>query len=446
MEAGAEELFTDVQPGSSDRRPQFKRLMELVERQQVGTVLVTRLDRLSRSRKTAFEALDLFTGTGVVLKSLDGSIDLSTVGGRTMAGLMVVLAQSEVEQLGERVKHGWRHLRQKGRAVNPPFSYTIVDEKYAINREPFLCVDGEELSRADCVRYLVDTFLARRTLRSTLRQFNEYFGLTFRPSYGMKGRIGRDMMRFSPGGLSSFLTNPVLAGDTCYLKKRGTKRLPRSQWQIIPDTHEALINREEERQILDILAANKRYRGWGTKAIRHPLAGLVYCGNCGAAHYSLKGGSKGSPRDYFQCSKWRERACDQKKTIEVTGLEKQVIDCLTARAKEVAAQVERFEPDRPESDKLRELRKSLSDIEGMPFNEGLELAKESLRAQIENELNHLLNESNLQEQMSTSMLPIFAQPDFYQTLDRQELRDILHLLVRKVVVQNGALVRVDLAV
>ncbi|NJL85829.1 MAG: recombinase family protein [Leptolyngbyaceae cyanobacterium SM1_1_3] len=49
-EAGAEEILVDVESGRSgreDERPEFQRLMHLVEQQRVEKVIVTRLDNTS---------------------------------------------------------------------------------------------------------------------------------------------------------------------------------------------------------------------------------------------------------------------------------------------------------------------------------------------------------------------------------------------------------------
>lgn len=84
-QAGATEIFSDVESGRQGRgdlRPDYNRLMKLVRKKEVEQVIITRLDRLTRSLPTLRRAVDDFRNTGVNLVALDDSIDMATAAGK----------------------------------------------------------------------------------------------------------------------------------------------------------------------------------------------------------------------------------------------------------------------------------------------------------------------------------------------------------------------------
>ena len=108
-DAGAEEILVDVESGRSareDERPEFQRLMRLVEQQRVEKVIVTRLDRLSRALPTLRRVVDTFQTSGVDLVALDDSVDMSTAKGKFHLNILGALAEMESDHLSERIKHG----------------------------------------------------------------------------------------------------------------------------------------------------------------------------------------------------------------------------------------------------------------------------------------------------------------------------------------------------
>jgi len=76
--AGAKDIYTDIESGSKNSRPKFKQLITDCKLGKISEVIVTRLDRLTRSLVTLRKTVDQFKDSGVVLRALDDSIDTST--------------------------------------------------------------------------------------------------------------------------------------------------------------------------------------------------------------------------------------------------------------------------------------------------------------------------------------------------------------------------------
>lgn len=431
--AGAEEIFVDVESGyKSKRRPQLEKLLELVRDRSITEVIITRLDRLSRKGVQSFTIFEDFLTSGVCLRALDEPFDLTTPSGRMTAGVLVVVAQHHSDQKAESVRYGWKHLRSRRVAMNPPFGYKKVDDKHCLDKLPFLCLIDEqrEYSKAEIARDIIETFFKQQTLRLALREVNQKYGIqTF--AHDKAGRVSQAIFRFSPSGLRDWLLNPVLQGHLCYL--------PKGKREIYHNTHasEKLISTEEVLQIRQILEHNKRLKKWsGTK--KYPLSGLVFCGECRSACYSLKGNRGKTPgyNYYYQCRNWRSRACGNKRTVRMEIIESAVVDTLIERAHAIAA-IAQIPDEYLEPPELQQLRKQLAGLEQLGLNPALEAAKTDLRRQIETIQALLQQQSHVQTGNHDLLLAHFSDPLFWQTLFPEEKQQVYRQLIQRVVVKDG---------
>jgi site-specific DNA recombinase len=91
----------------------------------------------------------------------------------------------------------------------------------------------------------------------------------------------------------------VLTSDT-RLRKRAVN--PADDWVIVPDTHEAIIDRDLWERVQARLAGN-RGRAVTASATRkvYPLAGLLVCGHCG---WHMIGSSRKGGQKYYKCGKY----------------------------------------------------------------------------------------------------------------------------------------------
>ena len=291
-DAGATEILRDVESGSSNDRTSFQKLLTLIKSGLCDEVVVTRLDRLTRSLPTLRTVIDLFKESGVNLRALDDCIDFKSAAGKFHLNMLGALAEMEVDRLGERVRHGWSHLRERKVAMNPPFGYVKISDQHQLDYGLFLCLidSRQELSKAAIARDIVNAFLEKQTLRLALRQINERYGIqTFahnnEPGQSKGGRVAQGVFRFSPGGLCNWLTNPVLQGHLSYLRHKGDRA--QTHYNTHPD--QALITSDEARQIEEIISHNKQVRGFGSTALKYPLSGLIFCGECRSSCYSMTG-------------------------------------------------------------------------------------------------------------------------------------------------------------
>ncbi len=125
----AEVIIDAGESAKSLNRPGMARLLSLVDAGAVDTVIIAKLDRLTRSVKDLAELLERFTRRGVSLVSVAESLDTGTAAGRLVLNIMTAVSQWEREAIGERTRDAMHHKRSNGERVGTvPFGYrTAVD-------------------------------------------------------------------------------------------------------------------------------------------------------------------------------------------------------------------------------------------------------------------------------------------------------------------------------
>jgi len=105
-------------------RPGMERLLALVDARKADTVIISKLDRITRSVKDLALLLERFTRRGVALVSVAESLDTSTAAGRLVLNIMVSVSQWEREAIGERTRDAMAHMKATRQAYSPtPYGF-----------------------------------------------------------------------------------------------------------------------------------------------------------------------------------------------------------------------------------------------------------------------------------------------------------------------------------
>ena len=160
-----------VDPGFSGAnidRPAMLKLLKDVREKKIDTVLVYKLDRLSRSQKdTLYLIEEEFLPNGVDFVSMSENFDTSTPFGKAMIGILSVFAQLEREQIKERLAMGHIGRAKAGYwrgGSNAPVGYDFIDGRLVIN-------EYEALQ----VRKIFELFLNGETLNSIAKYMSENY-------------------------------------------------------------------------------------------------------------------------------------------------------------------------------------------------------------------------------------------------------------------------------
>ena len=165
------EVIVDGGESAKDlNRPGVQRLLAAVEAGQIKTVIVAKLDRLTRSVRDLCHLLELFDKRGVALISVAESLDTGSAAGRLVIKIMGAVSEWEREAIGERTREALRHKRrQRERVGNIAYGYRLAADGAHVEESP------DEQAAIAAIREL---HRRRRTLREIPAELNRRSFLT----------------------------------------------------------------------------------------------------------------------------------------------------------------------------------------------------------------------------------------------------------------------------
>ena len=116
--AGCEKIFEDQISGARAERPGLQAVLEFAR--PGDTLVIWRLDRLSRSLKDLIEMVKLLESKTVGLMSLQESVDTTSSSGMLIFHLFGALAEFERNLIRERTQAGLQAARARGRKGGRP--------------------------------------------------------------------------------------------------------------------------------------------------------------------------------------------------------------------------------------------------------------------------------------------------------------------------------------
>ena len=125
--AGCKRVFEEAASGGRWNRPELHRL--LGQLRSGDTIVVWKLDRLSRSLKDLLVILDRIDSAGGKFRSLTEAIDTSGPAGRMMMQMLGSFAEFEREMIRERTRAGLREARANGHIPGRKPKITIEQRK-----------------------------------------------------------------------------------------------------------------------------------------------------------------------------------------------------------------------------------------------------------------------------------------------------------------------------
>lgn len=276
------EVFTDIQSGRNDDRPDFEKLIGKIQRREVDLVIIARIDRITRNLEMNARLVKLFESTGVKLyEGLLGRV-LNFEADWEYFVTSGVRAEGESRTLSIRIRAGKKFLRHLGRVQGGkvPLGYQRSEEgKY----EP-------DLERWEIAQQMIAVFLRCRSPVAASREIHRSLGVS---------------MHYN--SLLRWLQNDVLRGHTPYLldKKRvNGKRLPK---EIRYNTHPALLPPPLAKEVDEMLAEVRQQRGVNVNHRVYPLSGLMWCELCGGnCTISVMPSGKNNERWLVYCGNYRK--------------------------------------------------------------------------------------------------------------------------------------------
>jgi DNA invertase Pin-like site-specific DNA recombinase len=115
---GCKRIYEERVCGAKDQKVVLQQAFDYAR--QGDTLVVWRLDRLGRSLKDLIEMVNLLEKKGIGLKSIQESIDTSSISGKLIFHIFGALAEFERNLIRERTQAGLQAARSRGRCGGRP--------------------------------------------------------------------------------------------------------------------------------------------------------------------------------------------------------------------------------------------------------------------------------------------------------------------------------------
>ena len=152
-----DEIFVDQGlSGMSQDRPQLLALLDAVT--EGDTIIVWKMDRLTRSLKHLLDLSEELSQRGVDLVSLSDPIDTSSAQGKAFFRIMGVLAEMERDMIRERTVAGIRAAQARGTHCGRPRVLGV--DQLTLARQ--MMAEGQSQRRVARILKVSDATLSRR--------------------------------------------------------------------------------------------------------------------------------------------------------------------------------------------------------------------------------------------------------------------------------------------
>lgn len=122
--------------GATMERPALKRLMEEIRNRRIDTIVVYKVDRLTRSLADFAKIVETLDGASASFVSVTQSFNTTTSMGRLTLNVLLSFAQFEREVTGERIRDKIAASKRRGLWMGgiPPLGYDLRDRRLVLNK------------------------------------------------------------------------------------------------------------------------------------------------------------------------------------------------------------------------------------------------------------------------------------------------------------------------
>ena len=229
--------------GGNLDRPALQRLLADIEANKVDTIVVYKVDRLTRSLADFAKIVEALDARGVSFVSVTQQFNTTSSMGRLTLNVLLSFAQFEREVTGERIRDKIAASKRKGMWMGgvPPLGYDLRERKLIVNpKEAQLVCDLYRLYlELGCVSKL-KTHLDREGIKSKVRVS------------AAGNRSGGSS--YSRGALYEILKNRIYRGEIAHRN------------QVYPGEHEAIVPQELWDRVQVQLRSDNQGRRTGVRA------------------------------------------------------------------------------------------------------------------------------------------------------------------------------------
>ena len=375
------ELYKDDGYSAKDfNRPEIKRLIKDIENGILDTIIVFKLDRLTRSVIDAYTFITKIIERNCALIAVLDHLDIHSANGRMFIGMLSIIAQWEREVISERTRAGLTEMVTEGKypyGGKIPFGWKAdADHRLSINKE-----DVEVLN------WLADLCMEGTPIRKIRQRLKE-----------------EKHISLSWDQIKNYLIRPINIGKFYFQEK--------IYENIVP----AIWTEKRQLEIIKALEDNQKLR---EDLENYPFQHLVYC-QCGQkteCHSTYKQNSGGlAIYYYYKCPNCNQRISQ---SLLEAKLKQQILIIYGKKDK---------------SKRCSTLKKRLYRIN----KKKEELYEEYLNENIPKESYiYSINRAHIEEQEILKELEHMEKKKIsYDVLSNKEKYEMVHIVIQKIIVNT----------
>lgn len=325
--------------GINRNRPAFNSMIQAASEHKFDVVLAKTQSRFTRDMELVEKYLHgKFIEWGIRFIAVVDHVDTNDTANKKSRQINGLINEWYLEDLSTNVRSVLDHKRKEGLFIGSFARYGYCKDPNAKGK---LIIDPEA---AEVVRRIFSMALSGIGAHKIARILNDEKApspTAYKQQHGIHYHIAAKNPNadlWSSPTVYQMLHNQLYVGDMVQgrhkkvsYKSEKTIWLPQSQWIVVENTHEAIIDRGTFETVQMMLKERTRSGGKGTI---HPLAKKVVCGCCGS--YMEQTGRQpkadGTQRRYVRC-RMHQRApevCGNKTCTDMNALENAVLERIRA--------------------------------------------------------------------------------------------------------------------
>lgn len=315
------EVYPDEEKtATTDKRPNFQRMIADAQKRLFDVVVVHKLDRFARNRYDSAHYKRILKKCGVrvesVLEQLDGSPEAVI-----LESMLEGMAEYYSLNLAREVRKGMRENAEKGihTGGRPPYGLRVNPQTKKLE------IDPERYRAVQIYFEGIDKGISSREIADTLNRL------------GYRTQLGR---KFTANSFQTWASNRKYRGDYVFDvsapkddegKRNTAKKKPLDQQIIIPGIVPAIIEPDLWDRVNAKMSERKHKAGRMKAKVNYLLTGKIVCGNCGALY---AGNSYRNPKSkdnvlltYYKCQSKCGNTSVRKDDIETLVIRELIQNC-----------------------------------------------------------------------------------------------------------------------
>ena len=301
--------------GANFNRPEWQRMIAMVEADQIGVLLAKDMSRIGRNYlEVGFYTEILFPKHNVRFIAINSGVDSANQMDNDFTPFLNIINEFYVKDSSKKVKASMKQKGESGEylTTNPPYGYMkdpdnpkkhwiIDDEAAAVVRQIFAwCMEGYGPSQ-----------IAHKLKAAKVDCPTVHWAKMGRNA---PAKTPDDPYDWAPRTISGILERQEYLGHMVNFRThrqsyKSKKKIenPQSEWKIFENTHDAIVDEETFYRVQE-LRKNKRRPARTGKS--NMFSGIVRCADCGEKLYYCTSNSFESRQDHFVCSTSRKKGKD----------------------------------------------------------------------------------------------------------------------------------------